>query len=295
MKISDLREFGLMPGLFVVLWSTGFIGAKYGLPYAEPFTFLAIRFTLVVALLALIVAVVRPAWPSTPLHWIHSAVVGLLIHGVYLGGVFAALQAGVSPGVSALIVGAQPLLSATLVGRFTGERVTTNQWLGLLLGLTGVALVVWNRLDTSNTAPIGFLFNTVALLGITVGTLYQKRFVADTDLRSSGFIQYSAALIMMLLLAFGFETRIVEWTAEFIFALAWLGLVLSLGAVYLLYILIRRGTATRVTSWFYLVPPVTALMAFLLFNEQMGFIAIAGMALTVTAVALVNRQQWRQS
>jgi drug/metabolite transporter (DMT)-like permease len=278
-----------MPGVFVVLWSTGFVGAKLGLPHAGPFTFLSLRFALVTAVMLLFSVATRAAWPR---HWReagHIAVVGVLLQGTYLGGVFIALAHGVSAGVVALIVGLQPLLTAALAGAVLGERVSARQWLGLALGLVGIALVVASKLAFDRHHLLGAAVAALALLGITGGTLYQKRFCAGMDLRSGTVIQNAVAGILMVAGALAFEGLHVQWSASFVFALGWLCLVLSVGATLLLFVLLRRGAASRVASLFYLVPPVTALMAYLLFGETLGVTALAGMGLVMLGVALVTR------
>jgi drug/metabolite transporter (DMT)-like permease len=279
----------VMPGVFVLLWSTGFIGAKFGLPYAEPLTFLLIRLSLVAAVLGIVALVMRAPWPRRWADVGHLVVAGLLVHGVYLGGVFTGIHNGLPAGVAALIVGLQPLLTAAASSRVLGERVSGRQWLGLALGLGGVLLVVWEKLSLKTEYLVGIGLCTAALVGITIGTLYQKRFCGGMDLRSGTAIQYAATSVGLLALALGFETMQVRWTGEFIFALVWLGLVLSVGAVFLLYILIRRGAAAKVASLFYLVPPATAVIAYLMFDERLGVFAWAGMAVTAVGVALVNR------
>lgn len=286
----------ILPALFVVLWSTGFIGAKYGLPYIEPFTFLLIRFVVVSALLALIAFAWHAPWPARWAEIGHIAVAGLLVQGIYLGGVFASIHAGVPAGVSALIVSIQPLLTAAVVGPFLGERVSGRQWFGFALGFLGVALVVARTIDFAHQGSgvagaglVGFGFSAAALVGITIGTLYQKKYCAGLDLRTGACIQFMAAALFMALLATLFETRHIVWAPPLIFAFVWLVVVLSLGAISLLYVLIRRGAASRVASLFYLVPPVTALMAYGAFGERLGPLALLGMALAVLGVALVNR------
>lgn len=279
----------LTPVLFVGLWSTGFIGAKLGMPYAEPFTFLLLRFVIVVALLTLAALVVRAPWPRTWTDVRHGAIAGLLIHGIYLGGVFAAIDRGVPAGIAALIVGLQPLLTVVASGPYLGERISARQWLGVLIGLVGVAMVVGEKLSFNLGDLTGVGFAVAALLGITIGTLYQKRHGGGMNLFTGSAVQFAAAGIFMLAAAVIFETMKVEWSGEFVFALGWLVVVLSLGAITLLYLLIRRGAAAKVASLFYLVPPVTAVMAFVLFGETLGPMAIAGMAAAVVGVALVTK------
>lgn len=277
-----------MPGLFVLLWSTGFIGAKLGLPYAEPMTFLIVRFAIVTVLLAGFAALTGASWPGTWQEAGHIAIAGLLLHGIYLGGVFASIFHGVPAGVSALIVGIQPLLVAAAAGPFLGERVTARQWLGLVLGLVGVVLVVWTKLGSGIGTTWGYALSVIALIGITVGTLYQKKFCPRLDLRSGSAIQFAASTVALAPFALLFETRRIVWSGEFIFALGWLCIVLSLGAISLLFILIRRGAAAKVSSLFFLVPPCTALVAYFLFGEQLSLLALIGMAATMLGVALVN-------
>jgi drug/metabolite transporter (DMT)-like permease len=288
-RLTDAAVFAA-PAVFVILWASGFIGAKYGLPYAEPMTFLAVRMAAVVAMLAIIVALTRPVWPGAAGVG-HSALTGVLVHGGYLGGVFVSIDQGLPAGLTALIVGLQPVLASTIANRLLGETVTPRQWAGLLLGVVGVGLVVEGRTHGDTEAGvIGWIAALVALLGITTGTLYQKRFGGGIDWRAGLFVQYAAAGLLFALAALAFEDRSVRWTAEFLFAVGWLAVVLSLGAVWLLYFLIRRSAAARLASLFYLTPPTTALMAWALFGERLGPLALCGMAVCVVGVALVN---WR--
>jgi drug/metabolite transporter (DMT)-like permease len=276
------------PAVFVVLWASGFIGAKLGLPYAEPMTFLTVRMGGVILLLGLIILVTRPAWPS-PAGMLHSAVTGFFVHGCYLGGVFEAIDHKLPAGFAALVVSLQPILTSTLANRLLGERVTGRQWAGLALGIAGVYLVVHGHTE-GGAPPLAWGFATIGLIGITIGTLYQKRFGGGIEWRTGFLFQYLAAFLLFAVLAFCLETRQVQWTGEFLIAVAWLVFVLSIGAIWLLYFLIRRHAAARVVSLFYLTPPVTALMAWLLFDEQLSVLALLGMAVCVAGVALVN---WR--
>jgi drug/metabolite transporter (DMT)-like permease len=288
-KLTDVAIFAA-PGVFVVLWASGFIGAKLGMPYAEPMTFLTVRLGAVVLLLGLIIIVTRPAWPSRA-GALHSGITGLLVHGAYLGGVFEAIHHQLPAGYTALVVSLQPVLTSTLANRLLGERVTLRQWLGLALGIGGVYLVVHGRTE-GDAPPLAWAAAGVGLIGMTIGTLYQKRFGGSIEWRTGFLIQYAAAALLFALLAFFFETMQVQWTGEFVFAVAWLVLVLSIGAIWLLYFLIRQRAATRVVSLFYLTPPFTALMAWLLFDERLVPLAVLGMAVCVAGVALVN---WRSS
>lgn len=284
---SAWMSFGV-PGLFVLLWSTGFVFAKLGMPSAESATFLVVRFAIVVPLLIVLAFAFRARWPGRAEAG-HAAVVGVLMHVVYLGGVFAAIEKGVPAGVSAVIVGLQPLLTATVVGPVLGERVKPIQWVGLLLGLAGVVLVLREKIALGEGSTFGYLLCFAALAGITIGTVYQKRFCTGIDLVAGGVVQFAAAGAVALALALAFETMHVDWTAKFVVSVFWLAVVLSVLTVALLMWLIRRGAAAKVASLFYLVPAVAALMAWPLFGESFGLIGLAGMALTVLGVALANR------
>jgi drug/metabolite transporter (DMT)-like permease len=284
----SLAKVGI-PAVFVLLWSTGFIGARLGLPYAGPLTFLSLRYALAAGLLVIIALSVRAPWPGRPTEIVHYAIAGLLVHGVYLGGVFLGISLGVEAGISALIVSLQPLLVAAFAGLLLGERVSVRQWAGLALGFIGVSLILFHKLGRGFSDALGGLACVVALLGITTGTLYQKRFGAGMDLRTGTAIQFAAAGLATAPLALIFEQARVVWSGEFVFSLVWLVLVLSLGAVSLLYVLIRRGAAASVSSLFFLVPPCTALIAWPLFGERLGPAALLGMALTLGGVILAAR------
>jgi drug/metabolite transporter (DMT)-like permease len=287
MRLTKLAT-AAAPVLFVLLWSTGFIGARYGLPYVEPMTFLAVRMVFVVVIMTAIALVAGARWPDkTEIG--HSLVAGWLVHGLYLGGVFTAISQGVPAGISALIPGLQPILASTIANRFMGEKVAPLQWLGLALGLAGVALVLHDRAIVNAGSAPGWIASFVSLLGITLGTLYQKRFCGTIDWRTGNTVQYAGALLLFSLAAFTFETREIRWSGELIFAISWLVLVLSIAAVGLMYWLIRRSAATGFASLFYLVPVVTALMAFMLFDEKLDALSIAGMAVCAAGVVLVNR------
>ncbi len=278
----------LYPFLFVFLWSTGFIGAKYGLPYAEPLSFLLTRYGLVIALMTVIALATRAPWPERPIQWVHIAVSGVLVHAVYLGGVFIAIAQGLPAGVTALVVGTQPLLTAIAAGWLLGDKVDSRQWFGLGLGFVGVLLVVSGKLGDG---PLFSMLTPalVALLGITAGTLYQKRYCARFDLRTGSVIQFVPTALLTAIAVLLFEDYRIVWSGEFVFALGWLVLVLSLGAISLLNLLIRSGSAVNVASLFYLTPVSTALIAFLIFGEKLTLTATFGMALAVSGVYLVAR------
>jgi drug/metabolite transporter (DMT)-like permease len=278
-----------MPAVFVVLWATGFISAKYGLPYAPPAKFLLVRFALVVVLMLAVTIVVRAPWPARARQVLHLAIAGVLVHALYLYGVFAALALGMSAGLVSLIVGTQPILTALAAGLALGERVRWSQWVGLVLGLGGTALVVANKLTIAGLSWAAIVLACIGLAGITAGTLYQKRYCGVFDLRAGSVVQFLAAAIVLTPLA-AIESRSIVWTGEFVFALSWVVIVMSIAAISLLALLIRRGTATAVTSIFYLVPPVTAVMAYALFGETLSAIACLGMLLSVLGVAIVVRR-----
>ncbi len=287
-SLEDAAVF-TAPGVFVVLWASGFIGTKFGLGYAEPLTFLSLRMAAVVGLLGIIIALTRPKWPRGA-GIVHSALTGLMVHGLYLGGVFVSIENGLSAGLAALIVSLQPVITSTVANRFVGERVVARQWLGLVLGLLGVYLVLYENTAATGATPLALAAVLTALVGITIGTLYQKRFGGGMDWRPALAVQYASAGILFALGAFVFETRVVHWTPQFLLALGYLVLVLSFGAIWLLYFLIRRAAATRVVSLFYLTPPVTALMAWALFDERLPPLSLLGMAICVAGVFLVS---WR--
>jgi len=276
------------PVLFVLLWSTGFIGARYGLPYIEPLTFLAVRMFFVVLIMAAI-AIIGGARPPNASQIGHSLAAGSLVHSLYLGGVFTAISQGVPAGISALIPGLQPILTSTIANRFMGETVTRVQWIGLALGLFGVLLVLHDRSIVLAGSTLGWIASFLSLIGITLGALYQKRHCGAIDWRSGNLVQYIGAGVLFALGAFAFETREIHWSGELIFALAWLVLVLSIAAVGLMYWLIRRSAATGFASLFYLVPVVTALFAYILFGERLDAISILGMLICAGGVVLANR------
>jgi drug/metabolite transporter (DMT)-like permease len=279
------------PWIFVLLWSTGFIGARYGLPYIEPFTFLLIRFLIAAGLLAGISLALRAPWPR-PAQLGHIAVVGLLLHAGYLGGVFFAISHGMSAGVSSLIVSLQPILTAVIAQLALRERVAGRQWLGLILGFAGAGMVLAEKLLAPGASGAGIGGATlaaalIALLSTTSGTLYQKRYGGAMPLTTGTCVQYLAAAVVMLAGSFVFEQRAITWAPQLFFALGWLVFVLSLGAILLLMTLIRVSSAARVTSLFYLVPPATAFESFLIFGERFGPLALGGLALASLGVALV--------
>ena len=281
-----------MPLLFVLIWSTGFIVAKFGLPYAPALTFLLLRYLGVLALLLPALAVMRAPWPHGQAG--HIALAGVLVQAGYLSGVWCAIKLGMPAGLSALIVGLQPLLTG-FAAPLVGEPVRPRQWFGLLLGLAGVALVVMEKLTPDGSSVLNAALCVFALLSITAGTLYQKHFCPRFDLRTGAAIQFSASAAVTLPLAIWLEGltpdfATVQWTPDFLLALGWSVLALSIGAMFLLFALIRKNAATHVSSLMYLTPPVTALIAWLLFGERFGLPGLAGMLLAVAGVAFVVRK-----
>jgi drug/metabolite transporter (DMT)-like permease len=278
----------LLPGIFVVLWSTGFVFGKLGMPATKPFTFLELRYLIVIAVLTVIALVSRVPWPKRGELW-RIAVGGLFVHAGYLGGVFMALSFGVEAGVAALVAGLQPVLTAALAGPLLGERISARQWLGLALGFAGVVLVVETKLSLGLGTPLGMAFSTFAMLSITVGTLWQKRFGGAMDLRTGSIVQFTASALVTAPFAIFVEGFPVQWTMNFVVSLAWLCLVLSIGAITAMFVLIRRGKAAEVASLFFLVPPTTALIAWVMFGEVLEPLSFLGMAMVVAAVAMVTR------
>lgn len=283
-----VRGAALFPALFVALWSTGFIAAKYGLPYAPPFAFLFWRFVLVGGLMTAVALATRAPFPHSGREYANVAVVALLVHACYLGGVFVSLDGGMPAGTTAMLVGLQPILTVLLAWLWLGEGVVPRQWAGLVLGLAGVYFVVRHKVDFGGS-PAGLVPSGIALVGISVGTLYQKRHCAHIDLRSGSAIQFVVCAIVYAPLAYFLDSRAVQWVPSFIFALSWSVVVLSVGAISLLYWLLRHGAAANVARLFYLVPPTTALMAWLLFGETLDALALVGMALICAGVVLARR------
>jgi len=279
-----------MPVAFVLLWATGFIVAKYAAPHAPPLTFLLYRFAGVIVVLLPIAWLTRAPWPATARAWRDTAIAGVLLQAMYLAGVWVAIAQGMPAGVSSLLVGAQPLLTA-LFAATVGERVTRVQWLGLALGIAGVALVLSDRLTLQGVSLPALLINALALVGITAGTLFQKRHGAQVDLRTGSIIQFGASFIVLLPFAVAFESLTVDPTPQFWGALLWSVVALSVVAISLLLVMIRRGRATEVASLMYLTPAVTAVMAWLVFGERLGVLAWGGMVVTMAGVALVVRRQ----
>lgn len=288
MSREDSALLRAMPALFVLIWATGFVVARYGMPHAPPLGFLALRYGLSIIAFGVWIAFARAAWPQGRTQWLHLSVAGVLMHAGYLGGVWVAVKAGLGAGLAALIVGLQPMLTALWVSAGGHQRVGRAQWLGLVLGLAGLVLVVWHKLGHGEAGAFNVGAAVFALFSITAGTLYQKRWVQPCDVRTANCVQLIAAFVVTappaLVLGGAWDLH-----PELIGAMAWSVIVLTLGGSSLLVMLIQRGAATSVTSLMYLVPPCTALMAWVLFGEALGATVLAGLALTAAGVALVVR------
>lgn len=284
MSMNREKVLAVVPGLFVLLWSSGFIGSKLGVPFAEPFTFLSIRYSVVLAILVPVALIMRAPWPRGGKVIGHLAVAGLLTHALYLSGCVWSLRLGLPAGLLSLVVSLQPLVTAAFAGAVLGERVVARQWAGLGLGLAGTAMVVAHRMGGGGLTMTMMIPGLLALVGITAGTLWQKRFCPGFDLRTGTVVQYAASLLLTAPLAFAVETRVVVWSGQFVFALLWVVFVLSIGAISLLNYLIRSGTAVNVASLFYTVPAVTTLMAWGIFGETVTGLSLVGMVVAVAGV-----------
>ena len=290
--MHSLKRF--IPASFVVLWATGFIGARYAMPWAEPFTFLAVRFVLATILLAGLM-VLLGSKRATRTEALHATVAGMLMHGVYLGAVFWAIHRGMPAGLSALIVGLQPLITAVLAGRFLGEAILPRHWAGLAVGLLGVIIVLWPKLGAlgGGVTAETLIASIVSVLGMSAGTVWQKRFASGGDLVAATMWQYVGGASLMALASLALETHTVIVNGELIFAMAWLVLVLSIGAIFLLMVMIRDGEMSKVASLFYLVPAVTAVIAWALFGEQLNLVQLVGMAIATLGVGLATARPAR--
>ncbi|MFZ6690999.1 DMT family transporter [Undibacterium sp. SXout20W] len=276
-----------LPAVFIFIWASGYVVAKYGLPYAEPLTFLTMRYVGVVALMLTLALVMRAPWPARK-DWLPIAIAGVLMQAVYLGGIWCAVKLGMPAGVAALIANTQPILTA-IMGPLIGERIRGKQWMGLALGIAGVGLVVANKISVVHLSLTSVSLATMALLGMTTGTIYQKKTCPSFDVRTGQVIQFGASLLVTMPFALMLETQTILWTPHFFIAMAWSIFILSGVGISVLYMLIRHGEATKVTSYMYLVPAVTAVMAWTMFGEQLTSMTVVGMAIALAGVALVVR------
>jgi drug/metabolite transporter (DMT)-like permease len=279
------------PGIFVLLWATGFLIAKLGVPYAQPMTILAIRFVLAAAMMASIAVLTRAPWPRSWRRIGHVATIGILLHAVYLGGCYLAIYGGMPAGMAALIVGFQPILTAAMAGPVLGERTRPLQWIGIAIGFVGLMMVLWERMIIDLSHPAALLFAILSLLGITSATIYQKRFCPSFDLRTGSAIQYIAASLIMVPLTLSLGVGEIIWAPTFIFALSWLVIVLSGVSIALLTWMISRGAASKVASLFYLTPPIAAIGSYFWFDETLSPLALGGMAVIVFGLFLLNRSK----
>jgi drug/metabolite transporter (DMT)-like permease len=278
-----------LPFLFIIMWSSGYVVGKIGLPFAGPFTLLFLRFGVAALILLFVAFLTKAPWPRQMKQYGHLIVVGLLIQALQFSGLYSGLKLGVTAGVSALIVGTMPVFTALGASVFLDEKVSGKQWLGLIGGLLGVALVVGNKVGAGTAGMAGYGAVVLALAGITAGTLYQKKFCVGMDLRTGGFVQLAVASVVALFLSLKFESFSVEWTPQLVFASTWLSVVNSIGAISLLFILMRKGEASKVSSLFYLIPSVTALMGFAVLGETLSAMSIAGFVVTAGAVYICTR------
>jgi drug/metabolite transporter (DMT)-like permease len=280
----------ILPFLFIVMWSSGYVAGKIGLPYAGPFTLILIRFSSAALILLAVSIITKAPWPKNSRDYAHLVVVGLLIQALQFAGLYSGLKFGVTAGVSALIVGTMPVFTALGAGWFLKEKVTARQWVGLLIGLLGVGLVVSNKVQFGDTGWAGYGAVVFALIGITAGTLYQKKYCVGMDIRTGGFIQLTVASIVMFFLAQNFEGFEVQWTPTLILSSAWLSIVNSIGAISLLFIMMRKGEASKVASLFYLIPSVTAMMGFLVLGEKLSDVALLGFVVTASGVYISTKK-----
>ncbi len=280
----------IAPALFVLLWSSAFVGAKFGLPHAEPLTFMCLRFNFVTLAFLILCVLFKATWPGSWSEVGHIALVGLLVQALYLSSTFLALDRGASVGLVALVLGLQPVLTVLIVSALPNGRVTRQQWLGVILGFGGLILVLWHKLDLGEIDGIALAMVSLGVCFITVGTLYQRRYCSGMDMLSGNVIQAAVAALVTGIGAWFLEDRVVDWDPRFIGALAWMVIVVSLGAHSLLLLMLRQSQATKVASLFYLTPPTAAVMAFFMFDERLTLLALAGMAITAIGVALVVRE-----
>jgi drug/metabolite transporter (DMT)-like permease len=282
------RLIAAAPALFIFIWATGYVVAKLAAPYAEPLTFLLLRYAGVIILMTLLALLAGASWP-TRRQALHLAIAGIGIQAIYLGGVWTAIKLGMPAGLSALIVNVQPVLTAALAF-FVHEPVSRRQWLGIALGLAGVALVVWHKLTFTTVGLWPVALCVFALISMTLGTLYQKKYVAQFDLRTGQVVQFLASIAFTLPFALAFESFQVTWNLSLIAAMVWSIVVLTGGGISLMFLMLREGKATTVTSYMYLVPAVTSLMAWAMFGETLAVTAVVGMVVTLLGVYLVVRK-----
>ena len=276
----------LLAWYFVAVWGSGYVATKVGLQYAPPFTFLSLRFAFGLAFLIPVVLVWRPRWPTTRIEWTHLAVAGLLMHAVQLGASHYAQYLGMSAGVTALVISSQPLFTAIIASRWMQARLAPGQWAGVFIGLAGVALVVWHTIDIRDVTPGSLAAALIALAGVTAATLYQKTFSPNADLKAAAVVQFGASLAILAPLAVAVEGFPVVWSVELFGSIAFLVIFASFLGVSALYVLMRHGEATRVTSMMYLPPIFAVVLEAAMFHVVPNGVTLAGIAVTCAGVAM---------
>jgi len=279
----------IIPFVFVILWATGFLGARYAMPYATPYAFLSVRFAITIVILLILLFIFKSKLPKGSAIW-HAMIIGVLFHGIYLGAIFWAIKKGFPAGFAGIIVGLQPIITAFLAAKILDDKIKKIQILGLIVGIMGISLVLYPKLIGATNTNIfwGAIASLFGVIAFSLGTIIQKKFANNQNLIGNAFYQYLGALIFSLPLALLFEQFIFEWNGELIFAFFWLILVLSIGAILLLMLMIKAHEATNVASYFYLVPAATAIMAYFLFGETLNMVQIIGLLITSTGVALAT-------
>ncbi len=284
--ISSRTHHLFLPALFILMWSSGYVVGKMGLDYAGPYTLIFIRFSSAAVIMLLVSLLTRAPWPKSWKQFLHLVVVGLLVQGIQFASLYAGMNCGVTAGVSALIVGITPIFTALIACRLFNEKVNFRRWVGAFLGVFGVSLVVLHNHEMGHANLWGYFFIVIALVAITIGTLYQKRFCGGLDLRTGGFIQLTTASLFVLFLAWHFEGFHAQLGWPLLGVSAWLSLVNSIGAVTVWFVLMKRGEASKVSSLFHLIPGVTAIMGYFVLGETLAPIALIGFGLTGLAVYL---------
>jgi drug/metabolite transporter (DMT)-like permease len=276
----------LLAWYFVAVWGSGYVATKVGLQYAPPFTFLSLRFAFGLAFLIPVVLAWRPRWPATPIEWVHLAVAGLLMHAVQLGASHYAQYLGMSAGVTALVISSQPLFTAIIASRWMHARLAPGQWAGVFIGLAGVALVVWHKIDLREVSAGSLAATLIALAGVTAATLYQKSFSPNADLKAAAVVQFGASLAILAPLAVAVEGFPVVWSVELFASIAFLVIFASFLGVSALYVLMRHGEATRVTSMMYLPPIFAVVLEAAMFHVVPSGLTLLGIAVTCAGVAM---------
>ncbi len=280
----------LLAWYFVSVWGSGFLATKIGLQHAPPFTFLTLRFAFGILCLLPIVLIVKPRWPASRHEFGHIIVAGLLMHAIHLGGSHYTQYLGMSAGITAVLLSIQPLLTAVIAGRWMNERLGTRQWLGIAVGLAGVALIVWHKIDIREATAGALTAVVISLAGVTAGTLYQRAFCPAVDLRSAALLQFAATIVVLAPLAWIVEDAAIRWSWSLAAAIVFLVIGASILAVNALHVLMRRGQATRVTSLIYLTPVFAVALELVMFGVVPTALSLAGIVITCGGVAMVSWQ-----